>query len=439
MKSHPGREKAVITRTRSFARFMRRSEWLGVCFALLVLSGAIFPLMLSNPDGGLSDAARGKLRMISLPGLLIGLGLLACHPAAALRAARCNIAMLALLFLPLASVLWSIGPSVTLRRAVALILSMALAYVLAIRFTPRQQILLLGGVLGGATCLSLLAGIVLPGMAFMPGEPSLRGLFLHKNVLGWMACLTVGVGLVARQDPDPRLRRMGWWLVLAGFAAVLWSGSATSLLATLTALATARAIRAVAARRGIRRLVLILFYLVVIVTMAALLTLALVPFLEFIGKDATLTGRVPLWQAVDAQIVSQPLLGFGYGAFWDPGNVTAWQIWASQGWQAPHAHNGYRDLLLGTGLVGLTLFLVTTGFALAQGVTLCTRAPDEGWALPILIITISLVLNLSESIFLKQNDLLWVLYMMATISISCRHAELHRPLPRQIRLAMTAT
>ncbi|MGO8572661.1 hypothetical protein ACC870_37305, partial [Rhizobium ruizarguesonis] len=43
----------------------------------------------------------------------------------------------------------------------------------------------------------------------------------------------------------------------------------------------------------------------------------------------------------------------GYQAFWTVANPEATHIWLMLGWAAPHAHNGYRDILL--------LFLMTVG------------------------------------------------------------------------------
>ena len=39
-------------------------------------------------------------------------------------------------------------------------------------------------------------------------------------------------------------------------------------------------------------------------------------FLEFLGKDPTLTGRSELWAYVWKDIDLRPLLGWGYAAFW---------------------------------------------------------------------------------------------------------------------------
>ena len=68
---------------------------------------------------------------------IVGLLLTRCRDQLRLAVSR-SLPLAVLLLLPFASVLWSISGSISLRRAIALLASMALAYVLAIRFTPRQ-------------------------------------------------------------------------------------------------------------------------------------------------------------------------------------------------------------------------------------------------------------------------------------------------------------
>ncbi len=164
----------------------------------------------------------------------------------------------------------------------------------------------------------------------------------------------------------------------------------------------------------------------------------MLPLLEFLGKDATLTGRVPLWHLVDPEIVHRPLLGYGYGVFWSEANPVAWRIWEVSGWQAPHAHNGYRDLLLGVGSVGLVLFGLVTVRALRQGTDLCSAEPRQGWLWCVATIGASLAMNLSESTFLMQNDLMWVLFATAVLTLSLRHAELKGRVPTHLRLQQAA-
>ncbi|QEW23419.1 putative O-glycosylation ligase, exosortase A-associated (plasmid) [Paracoccaceae bacterium] len=421
-----------------FARSLRWIEWIAVGAALFVFSGAVFPLLMGGSDGMLDPTEKARLRYVNLPVYALILGAMVQRPMLPVRAMARNLPMLMLVVLTFASVTWSLSSGITLRRAVALMLSMSLACLLATRFTPRQQILLLAVVMGGATALSLLAAVALPGLAYLPGDSALRGIFVHKNVLGWVASFTVLLGIAAQKDLSRRFRRGGWALVVIGGAGTVLSGSATSLIAAVTALLFVIGANVLVHRRGLARLATKLLLLIVTILLLGGLILGLLPLLEMLGKDATLTGRVPLWGLVTPEIARHPFLGQGYGAFWSEANPVAWRIWAEAGWQAPHAHEGYLDLLLGVGAVGLALFVLVTVRALQQGTELCTAAPHDGWFWCVAAIGTSLAMNLSESTFLMQNDLMWVLFATSALTISLRHAELVQTPPRHVRLAQAA-
>ena len=67
------------------------------------------------------------------------------------------------------------------------------------------------------------------------------------------------------------------------------------------------------------------------------------------GKADTLTNRVPLWNECLEYIEQRPWLGYGYDSFWTPHRV--FLISQHQGWEIPHSHNGYIEMLLSLGLI----------------------------------------------------------------------------------------
>ena len=89
------------------------------------------------------------------------------------------------------------------------------------------------------------------------------------------------------------------------------------------------------------------------------------PFLEAIGKDATLTGRIPMWrQHIDNMLSSHTLTGYGFCMFWkNPTAVEAFHIgfddnsWASS--MTTGAHNELVELWLDMGLIGIGVFFFT--------------------------------------------------------------------------------
>ncbi len=92
-------------------------------------------------------------------------------------------------------------------------------------------------------------------------------------------------------------------------------------------------------------------------------TLSLMPYFEWffeaIGKDATLTGRIPLWnRIIDVMMGHQTLTGFGYAMFWrDPKAYELIQRgfdrWSSLSEITTGAHNVLLELWLNIGLIGI--------------------------------------------------------------------------------------
>ncbi len=81
-------------------------------------------------------------------------------------------------------------------------------------------------------------------------------------------------------------------------------------------------------------------------------------FLSDVMSDPTFTGRDEIWQFALDHIAQRPLFGFGFEAFW--GTPTCWPHWNYQeswGYRASDAHNGYLNLAVTTGLVGLAFAL----------------------------------------------------------------------------------
>ncbi len=99
------------------------------------------------------------------------------------------------------------------------------------------------------------------------------------------------------------------------------------------------------------------------------LTLTLMPafawIIELLGKDATLTGRIPLWkQIISVMTEHNTFTGFGYGMFWrDPQAVdlvhAAFEDDSFLGNMTSGAHNLLLEFWLNIGLIGMGMFFLT--------------------------------------------------------------------------------
>jgi exopolysaccharide production protein ExoQ len=131
-----------------------------------------------------------------------------------------------------------------------------------------------------------------------------------------------------------------------------------------------------------------------------------------VGRDPTLTGRSNIWNAV-LSTHTNPLLGAGYESFWLGPRLT--RVWELAG-HVNEAHNGYLELYLSLGLIGLLLLFV---FMAASYVAICKRlSPSGGIAyLGLALWTVTLFYNMTESAAFN-GQILWVIFVLVVAVVS---------------------
>ena len=156
------------------------------------------------------------------------------------------------------------------------------------------------------------------------------------------------------------------------------------------------------------------------------ITILVTENLEFIvvdtlNKDLTLTGRTDFWPIIVNKINQSPLLGYGIAGFWqpwrgadDPGGGI---IVAATQFQPPHSHNGFLDLGLELGWLGVSLYALSFFNNIAKAVVYLgrTRLPEAG--LPLLLLTYTLMTNLTETGLLGANSI-WFWYVVTTVRLT---------------------
>ena len=132
--------------------------------------------------------------------------------------------------------------------------------------------------------------------------------------------------------------------------------------------------------------------------------------LKSMGREVTLTGRTDLWKSLlDAG--TNPVIGTGYESFWL--GKKAEKIWEIFLWMPNQAHNGYLELYLNLGILGLLLL----GLAFVSAFLDINRTfkTDYEWGrFRIAFFLIVLFYNVAEAAFLK-NHLVWLMFLFITI------------------------
>jgi O-antigen ligase len=316
------------------------------------------------------------------------------------------------------SVYWSVDPQLSLYRTIALAGTTAFGMFLAIRFSLEEQLRLLALVLGVVACASVLVALLLPEYGVMTGPHSgaWSGVFFHKNPFGRiMALATLVFFLLVIGSRE--LRPVALLGMALSIALVFASLSEASLIVALACLAGVGVLSAVRLSRR-KRIVALLIG----ATVGALTAIWAIQHGETIlarlGRDPTFTGRTELWVLLLEKARVHPWLGYGYGAFWRGDIGVSGEVQeALHGWYPIHAHNGFLDLLLELGTVGLLIFLLPLGiygyrtyaWGLAQRSPLCYWPPTY-----LLFLILS---NLAESALVRQNNIYWALYISAVLTV----------------------
>jgi exopolysaccharide production protein ExoQ len=144
-------------------------------------------------------------------------------------------------------------------------------------------------------------------------------------------------------------------------------------------------------------------------------------FTEAFGRDPTLTGRTELWQAI-LRVVVDPVLGSGFESFWLGDRME--QIAALYWWRPNQAHNGYLEIYLNLGLIGLALLalVIVRGYS---GVIRTLHYDPEFGRLKLGFLTAAVLYNLTEAAF-KGMHLVWIAFFFAAIHVPWRTSETTR-------------
>lgn len=405
-------------------RFWPALEAGAALVCLLLFSQALIGPLLSDPadrDGG------EMLRLIWPPVYLLTLGLIALNPAPVLRLVMTSWPLLLLAVLTLASAAWSIDPGTTMRRGLAVVMTLAFALWLAARYSWRDMIRLIAVMFSVLAVGSALAGALFPGFGVMHEihVGAWKGLWWEKNTLGammaWSSLAFISAGAAA---VNPAEKRLWFALVLVSAALVLLSTSRTALLALMICVAGPAAIALT--RRGFGFAALAIFGGACgLASLVGVLLVGPGVILEALGRDATLTGRTDIWAGLVVAIAARPWTGYGYGVFWSIDEGPVFWLRQATAWDVPTAHNAWLETALALGLPGLALALYVVAAGLLRAVSRLFSGIETYWALPFLIAWAGI--SLSESNLLQQNSVVWLLLSATLAKLAARGAARRRP------------
>jgi exopolysaccharide production protein ExoQ len=414
-----------------------RAMWVPYAWLLIASSRPISNwLTLSQPGGVASAYVDGSPLDRSVLMLLLILGLVALSKRTKQVRAILAANPLLLIFFAycLVSVVWCDYPFVSFKRwirsvgdiAVVLVIITEPSYVNALKwlFTRIGYLLI---------PLSIILIRFYPslGRAYSRGgAPEWTGVGTDKNALG-MICMIYGAallwhGIITYRNRGYKHRKRRLWAINIAFAMILYLLLVVDSKTALACFLMSNVLIILTNLRPTFRKPA--FVSVVVLAMVAVSFCALFlgmggSALSAMGRDSSLTGRTEVWQTV-LPYAKSAWFGAGYENFWVGERMELFNRLLGG---LNQAHNGYIEIYLNLGWVGLILLgaIIVAGYAnIIKGL----RISPETSRLKLAFFLICLVYNFTEASFKMQSPV-WIFFLWAVMAAPKPVTRSRRPTP----------
>lgn len=320
------------------------------------------------------------------------------------------------------SILWSDYPEASLRKWIKEIGTLIMALVVVSEPHPDEAIKTLF-----KRCAYVLIPLSIVLIKYYPnigigwtawGGEDIHGAAIGKNQLGRLCLICSFIFLwnvVTTWSYRRRLANMRELLVSVFFLVItLWllkkSNCATSLVVFIIGVCVFAelGLPIVKKNRKGAEIVLILS-LLILLGLEELLSGSQF-FVTSLGRDMTFTERTYLWKDL-LSMKTNPLLGTGYDSFW-LGQRQA-MIASREGWIPNEAHNGYLEVYLQLGLVGLFMMAGVLTSAYRKIRKVMTFDFDYG-RVRLSLLIMFLLYNITES-SVKGDHLMWFVFLLTAL------------------------
>lgn len=412
-----------------FRRNTGNSSALWLPFLWIVFAGSRFPsqwIQLGNATHATS-VSDGSLLDAVIFGLMITVGffILKRRRVFSVSLLRQNKWLIALIIFGFLSIAWSDFSFIALKRWIKALGHPVMAMIILTEPSPMKSL---------QTVMSRAAYLLLPlsvlfvkylpefGRGFDPwtGAGHFNGVMLTKNDMGYV-CMVFGLFflwmLLSKDHDEDNPSRRDKTLVSLFFLGVI--GYLLMLANSATSIVTLAIGAATLVGLGSRFVSRQHFGFYLIVFGALLLTVELAfdvhsKVITLLGRDPTLTDRTDVWKDAIA-LQTRPLIGMGFESFWLGSRLD----WMSNKWwwQPNQAHNGYIEIYLNLGYVGLFLsigLILSTFRKAAAGLT--SENTFEFSRLRMALLFAILFHNYAEATF-KGVHLLWTMFHLIAINI----------------------
>lgn len=323
------------------------------------------------------------------------------------------------------SIVWSDFPAVALKRWIKSLGDYAMVLIVLTEPDPfgalKRVLARVGFVL---LPLSVLLIKYYPDLgraypAHWEGKTYYVGVATDKNMLG-MACLVFGLGSWWRFLQEFRRergeRKRGTLLAHGVVVAMtIWLFWMANSMTSLVCFVLASVLIMITSYPWVERRRMLVHVIVscILSFCFCVLFLDLGSFLlTALGRNPTLTGRTDLWANLIG-LTTNPVLGTGFESFWLGPRLD--KLWSIYWWQPNESHNGYLEVYLNLGWIGVALFAGAVLAGYRNVVGMLKTNPDAG-RLRLAFLVVGLAYNMTESA-VRTMDLMWLAFLIALISM----------------------
>jgi exopolysaccharide production protein ExoQ len=159
-----------------------------------------------------------------------------------------------------------------------------------------------------------------------------------------------------------------------------------------------------------------LLFVVFLILLSLVLYMNIDRFFGIFNRNTTLTGRIPMWSYLyNTYITNRPIGGYGFNAFWYlESNRVAVQLAAGYPDPIVIADNGFIDILVNTGFIGLFLFSIFYFGSWWRSIKYAWKANEINGLFPIIVMVFTLIANITWSLIF-ENESFFMLIMITLL------------------------
>ncbi|WP_420414027.1 O-antigen ligase family protein [Roseibium sp.] len=384
------------------------------------------PVAEAGSGGALDSEEKSTLlAQLLIPLLFVAMAFLATlHPPRRWQSVLPVLApLMAFLGFAIISSAWSAMPMRSLMLAIYQSLLCALLFFsVCMSDNPKRIFRNIFWVFAVAMAVNLLFVILRPA-----GAIGHQGIYPYKNSLGAAAGCALILALAHIPGQRMFLRFCAFITLVVAVVVLVASESKTSIALALAAPAAAMLVLVLSRRLHAGAMTVLAGGLIAFLS-SAVIAAQIWPFrpddiLVWAFGDPTFTGRTHIWSFIASHISEAPLTGHGYRGFWGVGELSP-KLHSEIEFirETGSSHNGFFDVTLDTGVIGLALLAV---FVLSTLKASARAADESGTAFLFLSIAFFVIgRNMMESVILWSSFFDNLLFVLSGLSAAYLGAEL---------------